>query len=296
MRHATGTMARPVDEGNARSGLAFLSAVPIAMLGGLIGLGGAEFRLPVLAGPLGYSVRSAVPLNLAVSMVTIVTAIAIRSRSLSLVPVQPYLPVIVALIAGAVVSAFAGTALFGRLSDERLEQTILGLLLVIGVALVGEGLLPQDVPALLPAIPLIQIGAGVVFGLGIGLVSSLLGVAGGEIIIPTLIFAYGLDVKTAGTASLLVSLPVVAVGIARHARRNSLSRKALIGTVAPMGVGSVIGAVLGGVFVGIVPPDMLKIGLGALLIVSAWRTFRRQTPHGHAHAAGREPLTETRAT
>ena len=32
---------------------------------GLIGLGGAEFRLPVLAGPLGYAARKAVPLNLA---------------------------------------------------------------------------------------------------------------------------------------------------------------------------------------------------------------------------------------
>ncbi|MEH1824084.1 MAG: hypothetical protein V7L22_01730 [Nostoc sp.] len=33
--------------------LSFLYAVPIGMLGGLIGLGGAEFRLPVLAGILG---------------------------------------------------------------------------------------------------------------------------------------------------------------------------------------------------------------------------------------------------
>ena len=36
--------------------------------------------------------------------------------------------------------------------------------------------------------------------------------AGGEVIIPTLVFAYGLDIKTAGTASLLISLPTVTVG------------------------------------------------------------------------------------
>lgn len=40
-----------------RSALAFLYAVPISLLGGLMGLGGAEFRLPVLAGPLGYKAR-----------------------------------------------------------------------------------------------------------------------------------------------------------------------------------------------------------------------------------------------
>src|SRR5215207_9142889 len=126
-----------------RPGLAFTFAVPIAILGGLIGLGGAEFRLPVLAGPLRYSVRQAVPLNLAVSIITIVASLAIRSRSLSLAPVAPFTPAVLALIAGAVVAAVAGTALFGRLSDARLERTILVLLLVIGIALIVEGVLPQ---------------------------------------------------------------------------------------------------------------------------------------------------------
>ena len=58
-----------------RSALAFLYAVPISLLGGLMGLGGAEFRLPVLAGPLGYKARQAVPLNLAVSLVTMAVSL-----------------------------------------------------------------------------------------------------------------------------------------------------------------------------------------------------------------------------
>jgi hypothetical protein len=45
---------------------------------GVIGLGGAEFPLPVLAGPLGYPSRRAVPLNL----VTLAAALAIRGRTL----------------------------------------------------------------------------------------------------------------------------------------------------------------------------------------------------------------------
>jgi uncharacterized membrane protein YfcA len=271
--------ARDVFAGSAggmrsHSKLAFLIAVPIAMLGGLIGLGGAEFRLPVLAGPLGYSARAAVPLNLAVSMVTIAVSLAIRSRSLSLAPLQPFGPAIVALIAGAVVAAFAGTALFGRINDQRLERTILALLLVVGVALIGEGFFPFEAGGFLPRDPLVIIAAGVLFGLGIGIVSSLLGVAGGEVIIPTLVFAYGVDIKTAGTASLLISLPVVAVGIARYARQGAFTGEALAATVAPMGLGSAIGAILGGLLVGMAPADLLKIGLGVVLIVSAWRTFR----------------------
>jgi len=270
---------------NRRSLLAFAYAVPIATLGGLIGLGGAEFRLPVLAGPLRYAVRQAVPLNLSVSIITIVASLLIRSRSLSLAPVAPFTPAVLALIAGAVVAAVGGTALFGRLSDARLERTILILLLVVGVALVIEGVLPQRERALLPHDATVWIVAGVLFGLGIGLVSSLLGVAGGEVIIPTLVFAYGADIKTAGTASLLISLPTVAVGIARYASRGAYERSALVETVAPMGVGSVIGAVIGGLLVGAIPAAVLKVGLGIILIFSAWRIFR----HSHAPEHGAQP-------
>jgi uncharacterized membrane protein YfcA len=107
------------------------------------------------------------------------------------------------------------------------------------------------------------------------LVSSLLGVAGGELIIPTLLFAFGADVKTAGTASLLISLPTVAVGVVRHARLKAFDERLdLTQTVAPMGVGSVIGAVTGGLLVGLVPAAALKLVLGVILIVSAVRIFR----------------------
>jgi uncharacterized membrane protein YfcA len=267
-------MAEP--DRRRRSLLAFLFGVPIAVLGGLIGLGGAEFRLPVLAGPLGYPAKRAVPLNLAVSLVTVAVALLIRAGTLSLTPLAPLVPAILALIVGAVGGAYVGTALTGRLSNAQLERVILVLLLGIGTALIIEGFLPGDVAGLLPPDVAWRVGAGVVFGLGIGLVSSLLGVVGGELIIPTLVFAYGADIKTVGTASLLVNLPSVAVGVLRYARQRAYARAALVGTVMPMSVGSVVGAILGGVLVGVVPAGVLKVGLGLVLIASAWRLFLHQ--------------------
>jgi uncharacterized membrane protein YfcA len=251
---------------------AFGAAVPIAALGGLIGLGGAEFRLPVLVGPLGYAPRRAVPLNLAVSLVTIAASLAVRSQSLTFAPVVPYIPVLFALIAGAMLAALFGTSLFHSLSDRAIERLILALLFVIGCALIVEAFVPNATGALLPAG--VWVPAAVVFGLGIGLVSSLLGVAGGEVIIPTLIFAYGVDVKAAGTASLLVSLPTVVVGIVRYAQRGAYTRQSFAATVAPMGAGSIIGAIIGGLLVGIVSAHVLKAILGLVLIGSAIRMFR----------------------
>jgi uncharacterized protein len=166
-------------------------------VGGLIGLGGAEFRLPVLVGTLGYNARKAVPLNLAVSLTTIIASLLIRSRTLSLAPLGPFWSAMLAMIAGAVVATFFGASLSGRLSSEQLERVILVLVVAIACTLIVEGFLPQEVPGLLPAALVWRVVAGVLFGLAIGLVSSLLGVAGGELIIPMMVFAFGADIKTA---------------------------------------------------------------------------------------------------
>ena len=255
-----------------RPGLAFVFAVPIAVLGGLIGLGGAEFRLPVLAGPLRYSARQAVPLNLAVSLVTLVTALVTRAGSLTLDPLAPFLPAVAAMIVGAAITAFAGPSIAGRLSNAWLDRVILVLLVGIGVALIVESFLPDATVSLVPR-DLWPVAA-FALGLGIGLVSSLLGVAGGELIIPSFVFAFGAPIKVAGSLSLLVSIPTVVIGIARYARSGSYAdRSALRDTVAPMGVGSVIGAVIGGLLVGLVSPAVLKLALGLILIGSALRVF-----------------------
>ncbi len=259
---------------------AFLYATPIGLLGGLIGLGGAEFRLPVLAGPLRYPARQAVPLNLLVSFVTLCASLAIRGSALSFAPLMPFGFGIVALICGAMVAAFFGVALAGRVSDQRLEQIILVLLVLIGCLLIIEGFLPQQLPTLLPHSPAWHIAAGIFFGVMIGLVSSLLGVAGGELIIPTMVFAYGCDIRTAGTASLMISLPTVFIGVARYLRRGAFKdRHTLAGTMFPMGFGSIIGAIAGGLLVGIVPASWLKVFLGIILNISAVKIFRHIRTH-----------------
>lgn len=174
---------------------AFGIAIPIGTLGGLIGLGGAEFRLPVLAGTLGYMARQAVALNLAVSLVTVMASLAIRSNTLALTSIIPLLPPMLSMIVGALITAFVGTGLVRRLSNEQLERIILVFLVVIGGMLIIEGFLPQQIPALIPDQLVWRVLTGVLFGLAIGLASSMLGVAGGELIIPTLVFAYGADIK-----------------------------------------------------------------------------------------------------
>jgi uncharacterized protein len=53
--------------------------------------------------------------------------------------------------------------------------------------------------------------AGIIAGFVIGVIAWLLGVAGGEYLIPTLVLLFGADIKLAGSLSLAVSLPTMLV-------------------------------------------------------------------------------------
>src|SRR5438270_12343130 len=70
---------------------AFGWCVPIGGLAGLIGLGGGEFRLPVLMHGIGFDAKSAVPLNLMISLVTLTFAMFSRSRAVSFRAISPHL-------------------------------------------------------------------------------------------------------------------------------------------------------------------------------------------------------------
>jgi uncharacterized membrane protein YfcA len=262
-----------------RSMISFLFGAPIGAIGGLIGVGGAEYRLPVLAGPLRFSARQAVPLNLTISVVTVAMSLLVRGRTLPFQPVLAVLPLLVALAVGASAAAYAGAAYVRRLPEHRLRQIILVLLLAMALLMISQamaaeaplGLLSPDSPA--------AWGVGTALGLLIGLVSITLGVAGGELIIPTLIVIYGVDVRAAGTASLLVSLPTMLVGIARFGRQGALDDRLALRQVAlPMAVGSVLGAAVGAGLVGFVPVRWLKAGLGLILAVSAILIFAHDRP------------------
>jgi hypothetical protein len=68
-----------------------------------------------------------------------------------------------------------------------------------------------------------QVPAGVVAGLGIGVVAAIMGVADSELLIPTIVLMFGSDIKTARSLSLLVSLPTMLVAFARYSRDGSFA-------------------------------------------------------------------------
>jgi uncharacterized protein len=246
----------------------------VGVAGGLIGLGGAELRLPYLVGVVGLTAHRAVPVNLAVSLFTIVAAIPARLIVLSQIDLAPFLAETVAIAIGAVVAAYLGVGWLRRLSGPTLGRIIFCLLLVLGVGMIAEAFIEVASEGALPAAPAARLLAALAFGFVIGAISSLLGVAGGEVIIPTLVFGYGVPIKAAGSLSLLISVPTVLTGIVRHARGRAFADRAVLNRlILPMGLGSALGAVVGGLLVSVAPATAIKVTLGVLLIWSSGKVF-----------------------
>ena len=128
------------------------------------------------------------------------------------------------------------------------------------------------------ALPLGEAGRAIVAagaGIGIGAVSTLLGVAGGELIIPTLVHAFGLPIKTAGTMSPLISIPTMIVGLVRHSAMGGFEGVRGVGPIVlPMAFGTVLGSSVEGWLVVYAPAGVVKLLLGCVLIGSALRVFK----------------------
>jgi uncharacterized membrane protein YfcA len=119
----------------------------------------------------------------------------------------------------------------------------------------------------------------IVAGLVVGAISSLLGVAGGEFLIPILIFVFGADIRTAGSASVLVSIPMVMTGVARHwLTGHYRSQSMLLYLALPMSLGSILGAAVGGYLAASAPTDALRLLLAAILAISAIKLWSKQEP------------------
>ncbi|WP_409049019.1 sulfite exporter TauE/SafE family protein (plasmid) [Proteus mirabilis] len=259
-----------------RNGKGFFSGAIIGALGGLIGLGGAEFRLPVLIGGFKISTLEAVIFNKAMSLAVVAIALVFRTKSISLDQLIAHLDIVINLLAGSLIGAWwaAGRAI--KMSRIRLDRIILILLVLLSFVMLSEAWMPlHSISGGLFQPGIATIIAGVISGFFIGIVAALLGVAGGELLIPTIVILFGVDIKLAGSLSLMISLPTMIVGFSRYTNADAIQ---ILKKERPlfvwMVIGSVIGAAIGGLLVGLFPVKALMMLLGVILLISAIKTFK----------------------
>lgn len=259
----------------SRNSKGFFSGSLIGFLGGLIGLGGAEFRLPVLISGFKLLTLEAVIFNKAMSLTVVAVAFIFRTKSISIEQLLDHKDIVLNLLAGSIVGAWwaAGHAI--KMSRLWLDRIIFILLIFLSLVMLSEAWMPTSVSEGLFHTSTATIIAGIISGFFIGVVAALLGVAGGELLIPTIVILFGTDVKLAGSLSLMISLPTMIVGFSRYTHADAFQ---VLNNERPlflwMAAGSVIGAAIGGLMLGLIPVHTLTILLGIILFISAIKTFK----------------------
>ena len=226
----------------------------VGTLGGLLGLGGAEFRLPLLVVVFNYPLRRAVPINLAVSFVAVIVAAVVRWSFAKQAPIPGTALVIACMMAGGMLGAALGARWLGSISDARLHTAVRFLLIVIGALLIIEAAIPWTSNG----VPVGSVGQGVAAlgaGVLIGAVSTLLGHQGGRD--DELGHQHPDDARRPHAAPCAGRIP-------GRGRR----------VIVPMGLGTVVGSAVGGFLIAYAPAGAIKVLLGLVLIVSALRVLR----------------------
>jgi uncharacterized membrane protein YfcA len=139
----------------------FVAGASVGLLGGMIGLGGAEFRLPLLIGVFGFAALQAVILNKAMSLVVVITAIPARLLAVPISDLLPHWTIVVNLLAGSFVGAWLGASWATRMRSASLDRVLAVLLVLIAAALAANHL---GTAAALDLPPPARVVAGLVAG------------------------------------------------------------------------------------------------------------------------------------
>ena len=114
-----------------------------------------------------------------------------------------------------------------------------------------------------------MIGITLLAGLFAGILSGLLGVGGGLVLIPIMIFLLGFSQHTAQGISLLVIIPTALAGLWQLHKAKLINYHLAL----YLSMGSIVGALISANFVQYIPAQDLKLIFGCFVIFMGARTI-----------------------
>jgi len=218
---------------------------------GLLGGGGSILTVPILTYVGGMSVKAAIASSLFVVGVTSAAGSIAHARA-------GRVRWRTGLIFGAagMVGAYAGGHLAAFIPG-RVLIIMFGLMMAAtAVAMLRK---PRNVEPRMGDLPILKV---IVEGIVVGIVTGIVGAGGGFLVVPALALLGGLSMPLAvGTSLVVISLKSFA-GFAGHLDHVSIDWPITLGVTGA----AVIGAVIGGNFVGRIPPAALRRGFGLFII------------------------------
>jgi len=224
---------------------------------GLFGVGGGAIMVPLLILWLAFDPREAAATSMAAIAVIATSGTITHTVYGNVLYAQALL-----IAAPAVIGAVVGTALQQRVPREWISIGLAVLLVFAAVDLLqGSGSTATATSDAGIANAPILIAAGFLAGVLAGLV----GIGGGVLFVPALVYAGGLDQRAAIATSLAAIVPASITASLRQRKYGNLRlREGLV-----LGVLGIAGAAIGATFAEVLPERALRIGFAVMMIVIA---------------------------
>ncbi|KQM62710.1 permease [Sphingomonas sp. Leaf17] len=203
------------------------------------------------------------------------------------------------LVAGGIVGSFAGAWLFNWLQKSGQIDTVIAIVYVLMLGSIGGMMARESVQAiwvrktgrptrpkkrhhhpLVAALPFrtrfyasglyISPLAPLILGFFVGILTILLGIGGGFILVPAMIYLLGMATSVVVGTSLFQTLFVTAVATMVHA---TTTKAVDIVLAALLLIGSVAGAQVGARFANTVRPEYLRLALAVMVLLVGLRVL-----------------------
>ncbi len=241
--------------------LGLLLAVVMGLALGLLGGGGSVLAVPILVYALGFGAKEAVAASLAVVGLTSLFGAAEHWR-------EGHVRLRVALVFGPITAAgaYLGAHLAGLLSGAVQLSLFGAVMLIAAFSMFRDDGPGEDGKEKSSDGSVVRLLLGfAVPGMGVGVLTGLVGVGGGFLIVPVLVLLGEIPMTAAVGTSLLVIAMNSFAGFAGYLGETEIPWGLMSLFAALAAVGSFVGAYL----VRFVPQRALKRGFAVFLIVMA---------------------------
>ena len=264
----------------------------VGVLSGMFGVGGGFLTTPLL---IFYGIPPTVAVA---SATTQITGASVSGAMVHMRRGGVDLKMAGVMIVGGLFGSLVGAALFRMLQSSGQVDVVISLLYVLILGWIGAIMLKESLAALgvvgaaapadkaprhnrwVASLPLrwrfyssglyISPVAPVAIGFVAGIMTVLLGIGGGFILVPAMIYLLGMPARVVIGTSLVMILAVSAATTMVH----SLTTRAVdIVLAALLLVGGVIGAQYGALLTTRMKPDYLRLALAVIILLVALRMF-----------------------
>ncbi|WP_125098231.1 sulfite exporter TauE/SafE family protein [Leucobacter chromiireducens] len=245
--------------------LALLGALT-GLLSGVFGIGGGVVLVPMLVMFLGFQQRLAA----GTSVAAILPAAVVGGIGYAVQGNVDWITAI-ALAAGVIVGAQIGSYLLSKVPTGFLRWLFMGFLAAVVVSL--WFVVPQRDAEIEKSTLIIVLL--VVTGLVTGVLSGLLGVGGGVVVVPVLMFFFGASDLIAKGTSLIMLIPGSISGTIGNMRRRNVDLRA----AAILGIAASVLSPVGSVIATHIPPFWSNVAFSLLLAFvlgqMLWKTIKK---------------------